>query len=79
MLTWKTVNGKLTKESPIWYSIKISLRESSVMRGKPIIPCVCYWDGRGFVAGFMRASSSVRKVMLFFCSLSDDKQTMVIF
>jgi hypothetical protein len=28
----------------------------------PIIPCVYYWDGRGFLAGFMRASSSVRKV-----------------
>ncbi len=41
---------------------KITLRVS-VMWGTPIIPCVCYWDGRGFLAGFMRASSSsVRKV-----------------
>jgi len=41
---------------------KITLRES-VTWGTPIIPCVCYWDGRGFLAGFMRASSSpVRKV-----------------
>jgi len=40
---------------------KISLRESVMLR-TPIIPCVCYWDGRGFLAGFMRASSSVRKV-----------------
>ncbi len=40
---------------------KIILRES-VMWGTPIIPCVCYWDGRGFLSGFMRASSSVRKI-----------------
>ncbi len=40
---------------------KMSLRES-VMWGTHIIPCVCHWDGRGFLAGFMRASSSVRKV-----------------
>jgi len=25
------------------------------MRGTPIIPSECYWDGKGFVAGFMRA------------------------
>jgi len=24
------------------------------MWGTPIIPCVCYWDGKGFVARFMR-------------------------
>jgi hypothetical protein len=37
---------------------KISLRES-VMWGTPIAPCVCYyWDGRRFLAGFVRASSS---------------------
>jgi hypothetical protein len=23
---------------------------------------VCHWDGRGFLVGFMRAASSVRKV-----------------
>jgi len=40
---------------------KISLW-GSVRWRTPIIPCVCYWDGRGFLAGFMRASSSVRKV-----------------
>ncbi len=39
---------------------KINLRES-MMWGTHIMPCVCHWDGRGFLAGFMRASS-VRKV-----------------
>jgi hypothetical protein len=41
-------------------SVKISLRESVPWR-TPIIPCVCHWDGRGFLVGFMRAASFVRK------------------
>ncbi len=52
------------EEERFWCSLErtsgkiISLRES-VMWGTPIIPCVCYyWDGRGFLAGFVRASSS---------------------
>ncbi len=45
----------------IYCKDQLSLRES-VMWRTPNIPCVCYWDGRGFLAVFMRASSYVRKV-----------------
>ncbi len=54
------------EEERVWCCLerssgKINLREF-VMWGTPIIPCVCYyWDGRGFLAGFMRASSSCEK------------------
>jgi len=33
------------------------------MLGTPIIPCVCYWDGKGFVAGFMRAKGQEKIFM----------------
>jgi hypothetical protein len=52
----KGINGFLERSS-----VKSSLQES-VMWWTPIIPCVCHWDGRGFLVGFMRAASSVRKV-----------------
>jgi hypothetical protein len=43
MRSWqKSKVGKynITKESPLWCPIKISLRESSVMWRTPIIPCM---------------------------------------
>ncbi len=40
----------------IEWKYQLSLWEP-VMWGTPIVPCVCYWDGKGFVAGFMRAVS----------------------